>query len=98
MESGWTVPQSNDELAEFLVELGALLKDLGETRLSDELTSAARYRSGSPSEFLHEAQRALREVVQALPEDSRLLARAATATIEQTIAGIDDAFRRVGGA
>ena len=87
--------QNDKELFDYLVWLSGELKSKGKSELAEEVKIASRFASGSPSEFLHEAQTVLKKVkancISVLSETQ--LADAASA-IEQ----IESAFKKVGGA
>src|ERR1043166_8265829 len=87
--------QNDKELFDYLVWLSGELKSKDKSELAEEVRIASRFASGSPSEFLHEAQTVLKKVkancISVLSETQ--LADAASA-IEQ----IESAFKKVGGA
>lgn len=93
MQGGRRV-QSNSDLHEYLLWLGSVLDEVGEPLRAEELRLAARFASGSATEFLHEAQLALEG---ALRSDATLTVEQRE-ELAQVISQIADAFRSVGGA
>ena len=87
--------QNDDDLFKYLVRLSGELKSKGELQLAEEVRVASRFASGSPSEFLHEAQTALKKVTaNCASVQSKAQLADATSVIEQ----IEIAFKKVGGA
>ena len=87
--------QSNEEVFEYLINLGVKLQKIGQIALADVVTQSSRFASGSASEFFHVAQLALQQVVNKRPaklSDSEL------EDVESVLAQIKEAFRRIGGA
>lgn len=87
--------KNNHELFEYLVWLGGELKSKGQPELAEEVRFASRFASGSPSEFLDEAQEILKRVKDqclAVLSDTQLTD--ITSVIEQ----IERGFNKVGGA
>jgi hypothetical protein len=88
--------QSDRELYEFLLKLSEELTLKGEIELAQEVGRANRIASGSPSEFLHEAQMALRSVI--AKSGSIALSELQLAQIKSIIRQIEIAFLKIGGA
>jgi len=84
--------KDNLELLEYLAHLAQVLRSNNLVELAEELERAILFANGSPSEFLHEAQTALKSVVSAKPEGIEL------GEIHAVISQIKEAFRKVGGA
>jgi hypothetical protein len=87
--------QSNDDLSNFLCRLGGELRSLGELDLANAVERASRFASGSASEFLHEAQEALREVRR---KQLTSLNEVQNKEIISAVQQIEVAFLKVGGA
>lgn len=87
--------QNNNELFNYLVWLSDVLKSKGQSELSEEVRIASRYASGSPSEFLDEAQEVLKRVKdQCIVVLSETLLADVASVIEQ----IERGFKKIGGA
>jgi hypothetical protein len=87
--------QNNNELLQYLLQLSEELQSKGALALAEELKFASRFASGSPSEFLDEAQQALRKVranCECALDETQLKA------ISSVINQIEVAFIKVGGA
>ena len=86
--------RDNNDLFNYLVRLGSELESLKMQTLADRVLFASKFVTGSPSEFLHEAQEALKNVKtncgSNLPE-GRLL------EVSNVIEQIEKAFQQVGG-
>lgn len=86
---------SNAQLFSYLCDLADELHRCNEADAAEAIQLARKFASGSPSEFLHESQLALKKVrstcagVLTPPQLEKLIS-----VIEQ----IEDAFRDVGGA
>jgi len=87
--------QSNDDLASYLVWMGKRLGDGRQSALADDVILASRFASGSPSEFLHEAQSALEKVVSLRPSP---LTNEEIEGAKTVVAQIKVAFKKIGGA
>jgi len=87
--------KSNQELSEYLVRLSGDLHHKGATDLANAAQYAARFATGSASEFLHEAQLALSRVQE---QHGGALSAAEASDIQRVLTQIREAFRKVGGA
>jgi hypothetical protein len=87
--------KSNTDLKNFLIHLADEVRASGAPNASEDLLTASRFASGSPSEFLHEAQAALKRTMQsfnhALSGDQR-------DAVKSVIKQIETAFKQGGGA
>jgi hypothetical protein len=86
---------SNADLHDYLLALSSQCRALGMTKYADKAEFAAQYISGSPSEFLHEAQAALVEIA---AEANLRLGEKDHHRVLQAIQEIEKAFKAVGGA
>jgi hypothetical protein len=87
--------KSNEELATYLARISTELSSKGAQALADDVGRARRFVSGSPSEFLHEAELALANV---RDNHNGALDSSAAAEVHSVIAQIQAAFSKVGGA
>ena len=55
--------KSNEDLYEYLCWLAEKVRKHGQEELADRIAAASHFASGSPSEFLHEADCALKETI-----------------------------------
>jgi hypothetical protein len=90
--------QSNRELFDYLVQLSDILRSKGEADLADQVWKASRFASGPPSEFLYEAEAALRSVRQTCVDRSVILDEAELEQAGSAVRQIQIAFMRIGGA
>ena len=90
--------QSNRELFDYLVQLSDILRSKGEADLADQVFRASRFASGSPSEFLHEAETALRTVRRNCVDRSTILDEGELEQASSAIRQIQIAFMEIGGA
>jgi len=84
--------KSNLELLEYLKKMTKILRENDYAELAKEVERASLFASGSSSEFLHETQIALEDVIAAKPKpiDPK--------EVQSVIHQIAEAFHRVGGA
>lgn len=82
-------------LYEYLIRLSEDLKSRGQHELAAEVKFASRFVVGSPSEFLHEAQQALKRVKS---KCGSTLSRVEAASITDMIQKIEISFLKIGGA
>jgi hypothetical protein len=87
--------QSNGDVVGYLLQLAEMLDDQGQSSLSNEAILASRFSSGSPSEFLHEAQSVLEKVLELPPE---ILSAGEQENVRAVVAQIKEAFAKIGGA
>jgi hypothetical protein len=87
-------PRTNSELFDYLRWLADTLASGGCPKLADEVRIASRFAAGSPSEFLHEAQTALKRVM----SGDTPLTQAQLADVADAVEEIEGAFKTVGGA
>lgn len=87
--------QNNEDLFEYLVQLGESLQAHKRSSLAENVNQASRFASGSASEFMHEAQLALTLVKENQPE---YLSVDEMKDLEGVIAQIREAFQKIGGA
>jgi len=87
--------QNNEDLFQYLVELGGILQKHEKTALAEIVNQASRFASGSASEFMHEAQVALELVKRDQPE---YLSTNQIGDLEEVISQIRMAFQKIGGA
>lgn len=87
--------QNNNELFNYLVWLSGELKSKGQPELSEEVRRASRFASGSPSEFLDEAQEVLKRVKD---QCIAVLSETQLADVASVIEQIERGFKKVGGA
>lgn len=87
--------KSNKDLCEYIYWLDLELRKRGQEVLADKLVSANDFADGSPSEFLHEAGSALKEVTSS--NDAKL-SDAEKEDVAAVIRLIEEAFTKVGGA
>jgi hypothetical protein len=87
--------QSNDDLFHYLVELSEQLRAGGQADLAEEVRFASDFVSGSPTEFFHEAERALRRVK---AKGGSTLSEGELADATNVIQQIQIAFMKIGGA
>jgi hypothetical protein len=87
--------ESNDDLEKYLLELSTELRSCGRDATAEQVHHASLFAQGSASEFLYEAEKALKEVqrtcVDVLPE-------MVIAQVARVLRQITEAFDRVGGA
>ena len=86
---------TNSELYHYLLALSSTCRALGLTNSADRAEQAARFITGSPSEFLHEAQQALLAIVS---ESDARLGDEERARLLLAVKEIEHAFKQVGGA
>lgn len=86
---------SNDDLARYLQELGAELITHGRNSEAMQVQRASRFASGSPSEFLYEAEEALKAVHRSCAD---VLPEIEVAQVARVLKQINEAFGQVGGA
>lgn len=84
--------QDNADLFKYLMRTAQFLRSQNHVQLAVDVERAALFASGSPSEFLHEAQASLERVVSAKPRGFGLV------EVHTVINQIKEAFRNVGGA
>lgn len=84
--------RNNDDLLDYLVRTARVLVDSGHGALAQRVERAALFANGSPSEFLHEAQSALRSLGIAKPSGLDL------SELRSVVDQIEVAFRSIGGA
>jgi hypothetical protein len=87
--------RSNQELFSYLVELGDHLQGKGESELAGAVKIASRFASGSQTEFLAEAQSALRKV---RTSNSSALSPEQISEVVGILQQIQVAFIKIGGA
>ncbi|MDP3848896.1 MAG: hypothetical protein Q8Q59_00205 [Luteolibacter sp.] len=87
--------QNNEDLFEYLVQLGESLQIHKKSALAEIVNQASRFASGSASEFMHEAQVALDLVKKDRPE---YLSADEMKYLNDVIAQIQEAFQKIGGA
>lgn len=87
--------QNDKELFDYLLWLSGELKSKGDAELAEEVRIASRFASGSPSEFLHEAQAVLKKV---RTNCASVLSETQLADAASVIGQIETAFKKVGGA
>jgi hypothetical protein len=87
--------QNNEDLFEYLVQLGARLETCQHPELAEIVNQPSRFASGSASEFMHEAQLALERVRKDHPKG---LSNSDLQDVEVVLAQIKEAFRKIGGA
>ncbi|MES2996027.1 MAG: hypothetical protein V4733_04370 [Verrucomicrobiota bacterium] len=87
--------RNNEELFEYLVQLGESLQVHQKSELAEIVNQASRFASGSASEFMHEAQAALELVKKDQPE---YLSIDEIKDLEGVITQIREAFQKIGGA
>jgi hypothetical protein len=88
--------QSDRELHDFLLKLSEELTSKGAIEMAQEVGRASRFASGSPSDFLHESQMALRSVI--AKSGSIALSELQLEQIKSIIRQIEIAFLKIGGA
>jgi hypothetical protein len=84
--------KDNAEMLKYLQHTAHMLRSNNHDRLANGLERAALFASGSASEFLHEAQIALEQVVAEEPTGID------TAMVCSVVRQIQEAFREIGGA
>lgn len=84
--------KDNSELLEYLTRIALILRDQKYMELAEEVERAGLFASGSPSEFMYEAQTSLERVASAKPAGIEL------SEVQSAINQIKEAFRAVGGA
>ncbi len=84
--------KDNADLFRYLIGLSKKLCDARHFELADTAKTASLFASGSPSEFLHEAQSSLEQISMARPEQIDL------GELDSVIAQIKEAFKKIGGA
>jgi hypothetical protein len=87
--------KSNEGLATYLARVGADLRNAGAHGLAEDLERARRFASGSPSEFLHQAELALTSVCD---NHKGTLNSEAAMEMLAVLTQIRAAFSKVGGA
>jgi hypothetical protein len=87
--------QNNEELFNYLVALSDHLRSRGQIELAKVVKTASRFAFGSQSEFLSEAQDALKKVRSG---NSNVLDQEQISEIRSIIHQIQVAFIKVGGA
>jgi len=87
--------KSNEDLHEYLCWLAEELRKRGQEGLADKVAAASDFACGSPSEFLHEVERALKEVRASV---GSMLSDREKEDIGAAVQQIDEAFKKVGGA
>ena len=86
--------ESNEELQEYLIRLFEQLQEKTPD-IAQELLTASRFATGSPSEFFHEAFSALQRVREGA---STVLTQKETFDLACVISQIETAFNKIGGA
>ena len=86
---------SNGDLANYLQQLSAELRSRGRDAIAAQAQRASLFASGSASEFLYEAEEALKEVRRSC---SDALSEIEMAQVARVLQQIRDAFDKVGGA
>jgi hypothetical protein len=87
--------KSNEDLYEYICWLAQELRKRGQEALAGKLVTANDFACGSPSEFLHEAECALKEVT---ASGDAKLNDTEKEDVTAVIRLIDEAFKKVGGA
>ncbi len=87
--------KNNQELYDYLVRLSRNLHQQGALELAKATEHAARFASGSASEFLHEAELVLLRVKQ---EHREATSGSEASDVESVLEQIREAFRKIGGA
>jgi hypothetical protein len=87
--------QNNQELFNYLTVLSDHLRSRGQTELANVVRTASQFAFGSQSEFLSEAQDALKKV---RSSNSNVLDQEQSSKITDIINQIQVAFIKVGGA
>ncbi|MEO8591288.1 MAG: hypothetical protein ABI432_18055 [Flavobacteriales bacterium] len=87
--------ESNSHLSTYLIGIESRCRELGLNVEADRVRSAGRYTIGSPSEFLHQAQEALKVV---LVKGQKVLNAVEREEITSVINQIEKAFANIGGA
>jgi hypothetical protein len=87
--------EDSRDLYDYLLELAGELHLRGRPDLEQRLTWASGFATGSPSEFLHEAQEALKQV---RSNGRSELKKTEFAQVNHVIRQIEVAFIKVGGA
>lgn len=83
------------DLYDYLLRLACVLRQRGETGLSEQVEFASRFAVGSTTELFTEAEIALKAV---LARQSGVLLEEELADLSETLRGIDAEFRMIGGA
>ena len=86
---------SNDDIGRYLQRLSADLSSCNHGVVAKKVERASRFASGSPSEFLFEAEDALNEVRETCTD---ALSEMEAAQLGRVMKQIRDAFDEVGGA
>ena len=87
--------QNNEEVFEYLVQLGDNLQKYDHHELAEKVTHASRFVSGSASEFLHEAQLVLQQIAN---ESDTGLSHSEMGDLKAVLTQINEAFLKIGGA
>jgi len=87
--------QTNEEVFEYLVQLGSRLEEVGNNALAEVVIQSSRFASGSASEFFNEAELAVQQVVKQRPVE---LSESELKDAEAVLAQIKEAFLKIGGA
>jgi hypothetical protein len=87
--------QNNQDLLEYLIQLGRKLQAWQHPELAESVSQASRFASGSASEFMHEAQLALERLRKDPPRE---LSSSELQDLEAVLAQVEDAFQKIGGA
>ena len=87
--------QNNEELFEYLIQLRSSLEMYQHHELAEIVNQASRFISGSASEFMHEAQLALKRVRKEQPKE---LSNSEIQDLDAVLNQIKETFRMIGGA
>jgi hypothetical protein len=87
--------KSNEDLYQYICWLAQTLRARGQEALADQLATASDFACGSPSEFLHEAGCALKDVADLA---GAKLSDAENGDVAAVSRLIEEAFKKVGGA
>ena len=87
--------KNNNELYEFLIAMAHDFQQSQNNEFAELVTQASRFASGSPSEFLHEAQVVLERIVNERPQS---LSQSRLQDVQSVLGQIREAFRKIGGA
>ncbi len=86
---------NNEDLAQYLLQLGAELHSHGCIDVAEDVHRASRFAGGSSSEFLYEAEEALKKVAGSCAD---VLPQIEIAQVVRVLKQIREAFDQVGGA
>jgi hypothetical protein len=87
--------KNNADLADGLASLAVNVMASGRSGIAEELVRASRFATGSPSEFLHEAELAIRKTIDCCGD---VLTPVQIDELKGVLKQIDEAFDDVGGA